>query len=84
MATLKRLKSDNAPNFNQSGSSSTNFLEIPNLDKKSSAAPIPNNLKPKAQSFKRPVPQYSDINIEETFEGDQSSDNDTISVSQRR
>ena len=44
---LKRLKSDNVSAFekNEGGSSSSNFLEIPGIDKKKSAAPIQNLIK---------------------------------------
>ena len=84
MAALKRLKSDNLPPGKQVGSGSSDLLEIPNLDKKSSGAPIHNIIKPKAKSFKRPPPQYSDINIEETLEGEHSSNDETIEVSIRR
>ena len=59
-------------------------MEIPNLDKKKSGAPTQNMIKPKAKSFKRPPPQYSDINIEETLEGEQTSNDETIEVSIRR
>ena len=48
---LKRLKSDNlGPNNEKSegGSSSSNFLEIPGIDKKKSVAPIQNLIKQKA------------------------------------
>ena len=47
---LKRLKSDNVAAIERSegGSSSSNFLEIPGLDKKKSVVPIQNLIKQKA------------------------------------
>ena len=84
VASLKRLKSDNTTPVKDlaPSSGSSNFLEIPSLDKKSSTNAVAIQ-RQKATTMKKVKPQFSDINIEETYD-DQSSNEEALDIGMRR